>query len=156
MRNFLRRLLIGCTGDEAGNFHVVSSQTSAFPRLSGKQYSRDSKFLTMKPLTVAILATLPFLFSACCSNAHPRFWKVRDTKDGATAYTVDTLAVPAGSLMPADIRYVNAAGKYVHVQSPKMVSGMSEQEWKVATSGAGYTLRYCGHREACWAKAHDR
>lgn len=110
----------------------------------------------MKPLTAAILATLPFMFSACCSNAHPRFWKVRDTKSGATAYTVDTLAVPASSLLPADIRYVDSAGKSVNVQSPKMDREMTEQEWKAATSGAGYSLRYCGHREACWAKAQNR
>lgn len=110
----------------------------------------------MKPLTAAILATLPFMFSACCTKAQPRFWKVRDAKGGTTAYTVDTLAVPASSLMPADIRYVDAAGKYVNLQSPKMDREMTEQEWKVATSGAKYSLRYCGHREACWAKTQDR
>lgn len=72
------------------------------------------------------------------------------------AYTVDTVAVPASSLVPRDIRYVDAAGKYVNVQNPKLVREMSEQEWKDATSGAGYSLFYCGHRSACWAKTKAR
>lgn len=110
----------------------------------------------MKPLSVAILAILPFMFSACCSNAKPRFWKVRDAPKGGVAYTVDTLAVPAGSLVPRDIRYVDAAGKYVGVRNPKVVREMTEQEWKTATSGAGYGLFYCGHRKGCWAKTNDR
>ena len=110
----------------------------------------------MKPLTVAILATLPFMLSACCTHAQPRFWKVRDTTGGGTAYTVDTAAVPTSSLMPRDIRYVDATGKYVTIKSPKMDREMTVQEWKSATSGAGYSLRYCGHRSACWAKATDR
>jgi hypothetical protein len=109
-----------------------------------------------KHLTAALLATLPFVLSACCSNAHPRFWKVRDTAGGGTAYTVDTLAVPGSSLTPRDIRYVDGAGKFVAVQSPKMVREMSEQEWKAATSNARYSLLYCGHRQACWAKTKER
>lgn len=107
-------------------------------------------------LTVAILATLPFMLAACCSDAQPRFWKVRDAKGGGTAYTVDTAAVPASSLTPIDMKYVDATGKYVTLGSPKLVREMSEQEWKTATSGARYSLFYCGHRKACWAKAKDR
>jgi hypothetical protein len=110
----------------------------------------------IKPLSVAILATLPFLFSACCTHAQPRFWKVRDTAGGGTAYTVDTVAVPASSLVPRDIRYVDSTGKYVAVQSPKVVKQLTEQEWKAATSGAGYSLNYCGHRKGCWAKTKAR
>lgn len=110
----------------------------------------------MKLLTIALLATLPILLAGCCTDVHPRFWKVRDTAGGATAYTVDTVAVPATSLMPEDKRYVDAAGKYVNITSPKLVREMSEQEWKAATSGARYSLRYCGIRRACWAKTKDR
>ncbi|MES2440777.1 MAG: hypothetical protein V4584_17045 [Verrucomicrobiota bacterium] len=109
-----------------------------------------------KLLSAAILAIQPFMFSACCPNAQPRFWKVRDTTGGGTAYTVDTVAVPAASLVPRDIRYVDAEGRYVDVRSPKMVREMPESEWKVATSGAGYSLRYCGHRTGCWARTKDR
>lgn len=107
-------------------------------------------------LTIAILTALPFMLAACCSDAQPRFWKVRDAKGGATAYTVDTAAVPTHSLMPSDLKYVDAAGKYVAVVSPTLVREMSEQQWQVATSGARYSLRYCGSRKACWAKAKDR
>ncbi len=103
-----------------------------------------------------ILAVLPLLASACCPHAQPRFWKVRDTKGGITAYTVDTLAVPSTSLQPRDIRYVDASGKFVDVPKPKVVSQMSEQEWKQATSGAGYSLWFCGHRMACWARTKER
>jgi hypothetical protein len=106
--------------------------------------------------TVAFLTTLPFLLAACCSDTQPRFWKVRDAKGGATAYTVDTAAVPTNSLMPSDLKFVDAAGKYVKVVRPTLVREMSEQEWQVATSGARYSLRYCGIRKACWAKAKDR
>lgn len=107
-------------------------------------------------LSLAILAILPFLFSACCSKAQQRFWKVRDTKSGVTAYTVDTLAVPTTSLVARDIRYVDPAGKIIEVGSPKMVREMKEAEWKSATSGAGFSLWYCGHRKACWAKTKAR
>lgn len=111
----------------------------------------------MKSLfSAAILAILPFLFSACCSDAKPRFWKVRDTKGGATAYTVDTVAVPASTLVPRDIKYVDAAGNYVSVQNPKVVREMTEEEWKQATSGAGYSLYPCNHRNGCWAKTKER
>lgn len=110
----------------------------------------------MRPLSIAILAILPFMFSACCSHAQPRFWEVRDTTGKGKAYTVDTIAVPANSLQPSDIRYVDSAGHYVEVRSPKVVREMTEQEWKLATSGAGYSLWYCGHRKACWAKTKDR
>lgn len=107
-------------------------------------------------LSAAILTTLPFLFSACCSDAKPRFWKVRDTKGGATAYAVDTVAVPASTLVPRDIKYVDATGKYVDVQKPKMVREITEQEWQQATSGAGYSLFPCSHRNGCWAKTKQR
>lgn len=107
-------------------------------------------------LTVSILAILPLILTACCTDAQPRFWKVRDASGGATAYTVDTVAVPTTSLLPVDLKYVDAAGKYVAVVSPKRVCEMSEQEWKAATSGARYSLRYCGIRKACWAKAKAR
>lgn len=110
----------------------------------------------MKPLSVAILVILPLMVSACCHNARPRFWKVRDSTAGGTAYTVDTVAVPTSSLLPPDIRYVDAAGEYVDVRKPKVVREMAEQEWKAETSGAGYSLFYCGHRGACWAKTRDR
>lgn len=110
----------------------------------------------MKALTVAIVAILPLFFSSCCPNATPRFWKVRDTSRGLIAYTVDTAAVPASSLVPRDIRYVDAAGEYVEVRIPRVVREMTEQEWRDATSGAGYSLFYCGHRKACWAKTRDR
>lgn len=110
----------------------------------------------MNLLSIVISVVMPFLFSACCSHAQPRFWKVRDTVGGGLAYTVDTAAVPASSLVPRDIRYVDAGGKYVDVRSPKVVREMSEQEWKTATSGAGYSLYYCGHRSGCWAKTKDR
>jgi hypothetical protein len=108
----------------------------------------------MQPaVIIAMLAILPFLFGGCCSDVQPRFWKVRDAASGGTAYTVDTAAVPATSLLPSDLRYVNAAGQYVTVASPKLVREISEQEWQDATSGAGYRLFYCGRRKACWAKA---
>lgn len=107
-------------------------------------------------LFLVTLAVLSLLFSACCSKAQPRFWKVRDVKSGVTAYTVDTLAVPTTALVARDIRYVDAAGKIMEVGSPKMVREMKEAEWKAATSGAGYSLWYCGHRKACWAKAKGR
>ncbi|RYD17414.1 MAG: hypothetical protein EOP88_26705 [Verrucomicrobiaceae bacterium] len=107
-------------------------------------------------LSLAVVAVLPLVFSACCSHAQPRFWKVRDTKNGATAYTVDTAAVPTTSLVARDIRYVDTGGKLVEVRNPKMVREMPEAEWKAATSGAGYSLWYCGHRKACWAKAKAR
>lgn len=96
------------------------------------------------------------MLSACCSDAQPRFWQVRDTADGRTAYTVDTVAVPSSSLMPVDIKYVDAAGNCVDVVSPKPVRQMSEQEWRTATSGGRYSLRYCGLRKNCWAKAKGR
>lgn len=105
--------------------------------------------------SIAILTILPFLCSACCSQAQLRFWKVRDGSGGATVYTVDTVAVPSTSLQPRDIRYVDASGKSVNVRRPKMISQMSEPEWKQATSGAGYSLWFCGHRMACWAKTKD-
>lgn len=105
---------------------------------------------------LAILTALPFLLAACCSDAHPRFWKVRDATGGATSYTVDTVAVPTTSLAPSSLRYVDAMGHYVNVAKPKLVREMSEQEWKTATSGARYSLRYCGIRKACWAKAKAR
>lgn len=104
--------------------------------------------------SLAILLALPFLLFACCPHAQPRFWKVRDGK--TTAYTVDTVAVPSTSLQPRDIRYVDSSGKYVDVAKPKMVSQMSEEEWKQATSGAGYSLWFCGHRMACWARTKAR
>lgn len=110
----------------------------------------------MKPLTVTILAILPCMLSTCCPHAQIRFWKVRDTSGGGTAYTVDTVAVPSNSLMPNDMKYVDSAGKYITVESPKLVREMSEHEWRDATSGARYSLRYCGIRNACWAKAKDR
>ncbi len=106
--------------------------------------------------SIAILAVLTFLFSSCCTKAQPRFWKVRDTKSNGTAYTVDTLAVPTSSLGQRDIRYVDSSGKYVNVGSSKVISRMSEQEWKRATSGAGYSLWYCGHCHGCWAKTRER
>ena len=109
-----------------------------------------------KTLILAILASFSLLLAACCSDAQPRFWKVRDTKGGGTSYTVDTAAVPASSLMPVDKKYVDATGKFVEVASPKLVREISEQEWKAATAGARYSLRYCGHRKACWAKTKDR
>jgi hypothetical protein len=104
-------------------------------------------FITPLALTLA--------FSNCCPNARPRFWKIRDTAGGGVAYTVDTAAVPAGSLLPRDIRYVDEAGKYVDVRNPRPEREMTEQEWKTATSGAGYSLLYCGRRHACWAKTKD-
>ncbi len=110
----------------------------------------------IKPLSFAILTTLPFLISGCCSNAHPRFWKVRDGAHGITAYTVDTVEVPASSLVPRDIRYVDSAGRFADLRNPKVVREMSEPEWKAATSGASYSLFYCGHRKGCWAKTKDR
>lgn len=113
-------------------------------------------FPMSRPLSLAVVAVLPLVFSACCSKAQPRFWKARDVKSGVTAYTVDTLAVPTTSLLARDIRYVDAGGKVVEVQNPKMVREMQEAEWKAATSGAGYSLWYCGHRKACWAKAKGR
>lgn len=109
-----------------------------------------------KHLSIVSMAIVPLLFSACCSNAQPRFWKVRDASSKGTAYTVDTVAVPANSLVPRDIRYVDATGEYVKIQNPKVVREMTEQEWKQATSGAGYSLYYCGHRKGCWAKTKDR
>lgn len=69
---------------------------------------------------------------------------------------MDTVAVPSTSLQARDIRYVDATGKYVDVAKPKMVSQMSEEEWKRATSGAGYSLWFCGHRMACWARTKAR
>jgi hypothetical protein len=110
----------------------------------------------MKLVSGAILAALPLMLSACCSDAQPRFWNVRDAKGGGTAYTVDTAAVPASTLTPSDMKYVDAAGKYVNVVIPVLVREMPEPEWRVATSGARYSLRYCGIRKACWAKAKDR
>ncbi|MCF7730753.1 MAG: YgdI/YgdR family lipoprotein [Akkermansiaceae bacterium] len=105
---------------------------------------------------LAVLTILSLMLSACCSDAQPRFWQVRDTADGRTAYTVDTVAVPSSSLMPVDIKYVDAAGNCVDVVSPKPVRQMSEQEWRTATSGGRYSLRYCGLRKNCWAKAKGR
>jgi hypothetical protein len=96
------------------------------------------------------------LLFSCCPHAQPRFWKVRDGHGKATAYTVDTAAVPGTSLQARDIRYVDASGKYVDVAKPKIVSQMSEEEWKQATSGAGYSLWFCGHRMACWAVTKSR
>jgi hypothetical protein len=111
----------------------------------------------MKKLLIAtLLATLPFAFSACCSDAQLRFWEVRDAKSGGKSYTVDTAAVPATSLKAVDKKYVDSAGNYVEVANPRLVRQMSEQEWKTATSGARYSLRYCGHCKGCWAKAKDR
>ncbi|MBK1818383.1 hypothetical protein JIN84_22380 [Luteolibacter yonseiensis] len=110
----------------------------------------------MKPISAATLVILPLMFSACCSNARPRFWKVRDGSAGGLAYTVDTIGVPTGSLQPPDIRYVDGAGKYVDVRKPKVVREITEQEWKTATSGARYSLFYCGLRRACWAKTRER
>lgn len=107
------------------------------------------------PLTLAILVTLSVLLAACCSDAQPRFWKVRDAVGGGTVYTVDTVAFPTNSLMPCDVKYVDATGKSVHVTSPKPVRELSAQEWQAATSGAGYSLRYCSKRKACWAKAKE-
>ena len=69
---------------------------------------------------------------------------------------MDKVVVPSASLQPRDIRYVDASGKYVDVRKPKVISQMSEPEWKQATSGAGYSLWFCGHRMACWAKTKDR
>lgn len=105
---------------------------------------------------LVILAALPLLASACCPHAQLRFWKVRDGSGGATAFTVDTAAVPSSSLQPRDIRYVDASGKFVDVAKPKVVSQLSEKEWNTATSGAGYSLWFCGHRMACWARTRER
>lgn len=69
---------------------------------------------------------------------------------------MDTVAVPSTSLQLRDIRYVDASGKSVEIRKPKVVSQMSEPEWKQATSGAGYSLWFCGHRMACWAKTKTR
>ncbi len=109
-------------------------------------------------LTLALLAVLPLLASSCCSNAQPRFWKVRDTtvKNAPLAYTVDTAAVPTTSLVPRDIRYVDSTGHYVTLQNPKMISQISADQWTQATSGARYSLNYCPHRKACWAKTKAR
>jgi len=106
--------------------------------------------------TIAVLAILPLLFSACCSDVRPRFWEVRDTKGGGKAYAVDTAAVPLESFKPGAVRYVSPAGELVSIASPKVVRGLSEQEWKAATSGARYSLLYCGKCKACWAKAKGR
>lgn len=104
-----------------------------------------------------VCAALPaLLLFSCCPHVQPRFWKVRDGHGKATAYTVDTEAVPTTSLQARDIRYVDAAGKYVDVAKPTIVSRMSEEEWKQATSGAGYSLWFCGHRMACWAVTKSR
>ncbi len=62
-------------------------------------------------LTVALLAPLPLLFSACCSDSHPRFWEVRDITGGGKAYAVDTVAVPLSSFKPGAVRYVSGGGK---------------------------------------------
>lgn len=110
----------------------------------------------IRPLSVAILALQPFMFSACCTKAQPRFWEVRDGAGKSRSYTVDTITVPANSLQPRDVRYVDPDGHYVEVGTPKVVREMSEQEWKLATSGAGYSLYFCGHRKGCWAKTKDR
>jgi len=106
-------------------------------------------------LTLAILTTI---LPSCCTNAQPRFWKVRDTtvKNAPIAYTVDTAAVPTTSLVPRDIRYVDSTGNYVTLQSPKMISQISGDQWTQATSGATYSLNYCPHRKACWAKTKAR
>lgn len=107
-------------------------------------------------LTAGVLLALPFLLASCCSDAQPRFWKVRDAQGGGTTYAVDTVAVPASSIGPRSINYVNAAGDYVEVAAPQRVCEMSAREWQAVTSGASYSLRYCGIRKACWAKAKAR
>ena len=104
---------------------------------------------------VAMVAVIAGL-TGCCSDAQPRFWKVRDANNGGTAYTVDTVAVAASSLLPIDIKYVNSAGEFVDVARPKRMGQLTEQEWKAATSGARYSLLYCGRRKACWAKTKAR
>lgn len=114
--------------------------------------SQTARSLSFRSIVFAALPVL-LLFS-CCPHAQPRFWKVRNGK--ATAYTVDTAAVPGTSLQARDIRYVDASGKYVDVAKPKIVSQMSEEEWKQATSGAEYSLWFCGHRMACWAVTKSR
>ncbi len=107
-------------------------------------------------LLLASAMTALSLLGSCCNGAHPRFWKVVDKANGATAYTVDTAAAPVDSLGPEDVKYVNASGTGVAVSKPKFVRELSAQEWQTATSGARYSLLYCPVRKACWAKAKPR
>ena len=106
-----------------------------------------------KTFTLALLAAVPFALSACCSASEARFWEVRDGASGATAYTVDTARVQLETIPTV---YVDGAGRSVLVGRVELVRQMPEADWLAATSGAGYALKYCGVRKACWAAVSPR
>jgi hypothetical protein len=107
-----------------------------------------------KLFALAVLA-LPFAFAGChsCEPELARFWEVRDSATGVTAYTVDTAMVTAYSM---DAKYVNASGTYVNVDQPTPVRQISQAEWVAATSGAGFGLHYCPMRKQCWASVREK
>lgn len=111
----------------------------------------------MKSLPVLILtAILPLLLQSCCSDAKVRFWKFRDPKGGATVYSVDTEKVPLQALAPAGVVYLDRTGRAAHPAKPGQPKQISEAEWRAATSGARFTLLYCGKCKGCWAKIRPR
>jgi hypothetical protein len=107
----------------------------------------------MKSLPViALTALLALLLQSCCSDAKVRFWKFRDAKGGSTVFAVDTEKVPLDSLAPVGRVYLDRTGRAAHPASPGKPKQISEAEWRAATSGARFTLLYCGKCKGCWAK----
>lgn len=113
--------------------------------------------LPMKPLTTLVFAAaLPLLLQSCCSDAKVRFWKYRDGKGGAAVYAVDTEKVPLASLAPTGAVYLDRAGHAVRPAGLKQPKQITEAEWRAATSGARFSLLYCGKCKGCWAKVKPR
>lgn len=106
-----------------------------------------------KLLAVLVLAASALLPAACCSSSEARFWEVRDTATGRTAFTVDTVGVPFEEISE---KFVDASGRAVRVDAPQRVRQMSEAEYSTATSGAGFGVSYCPMRKKCWATAHEK
>jgi hypothetical protein len=104
------------------------------------------KKLARVSFAAALLALVSAPLAGCQScEGQARFWSV----NGGSAFTVDTAAVPLTS-GKINLEYVDAQGRRVRVDDAA-VSQISEAQYVSGTSGAGYSIAYCGVMKACWA-----